>query len=595
MRHLFTLNPYFLKYKWHLLGGTLFVTISVLFSVIPPQYVRESFNAVEEAIRVNAEEGTTGVRKETQQLILFYGLIIIGSALLKGVFMFFMRQTLIVMSRHIEYDLKNSVYNHYQKLSQRFFRANSTGDLMNRISEDVSRVRMYLGPALMYGINTSILVIVVVNRMLAINPKLTFYTLVPLPILSYLIYKVSFLINRRSEQVQAQLSTISTFVQETLSGIRVLKANVKEEYLAGKYDEQSDIYFDKNEKLYRVNALFGPLMLLLVGMSTIIIIYIGGLEAIGGNITIGNIAEFIMYVNMLTWPVASIGWVTSIVQRAEASMERLNHFLDEKPDIVNPTEEPLTVLGNIQWKDVHFTYEHTGIKAIRGVSFHVKPGQTLAIIGETGSGKSTIAALQTRLFDPIKGDILVDGKPLGKINLEAYREQISTVPQDVFLFSDTLHNNIAFGVDHATREDVEAAAKLAGLHNNILDFPNGYETRLGERGVTLSGGQKQRTALARALIKKPKILILDDSLSAVDTETEEHILRSIRSFSKKITTFIISHRVSSVTHADHIIVLKNGEIIEQGKHQELMNLKSYYFSIYQKQLEEKASVIEPSE
>lgn len=590
MRHLFTLNHYFIKYKWHLLGGIFFVFISVLFSVIPPQYVRESFNAVEDAIKANLNNGTSGVTKETQRLILMYGLIIIGSALLKGLFMFFMRQTLIVMSRHIEYDLKNQVYEHYQKLSQRFYRANSTGDLMNRISEDVSRVRMYLGPALMYGINTSILVIVVIQRMVAINPTLTLYTLLPLPILSYLIYRVSHLINRRSERVQAQLSTISTFVQETLSGIRVIKANAKEEYLAGKYDEQADIYFEKNERLYRINALFGPLMLLLVGLSTIIIIYIGGMEAIRGDITIGNIAEFIMYVNMLTWPVASIGWVTSIVQRAEASMERLNDFLNEDPDIVNPSQAPLVVKGDIRWENVSFTYSHTGITALKEVSFDVEAGKTLAIIGETGSGKSTVAALMTRLFDPSSGQILVDGQALHHLNLDAFREQISIVPQDVFLFSDTIANNIAFGIHDATAETIEQAAELAGLHNNVMDFPKGYETRIGERGVTLSGGQKQRTALARALIKKPKILILDDCLSAVDTETEERILRSLRRYSSSITTIIISHRVSSVKHADNIIVLKNGQVIEKGNHDSLMKANGYYADIYEKQLKEEMKV-----
>lgn len=590
MRHLFTLNHYFVKYKWHLLGGVFFVLISVLFSVIPPQYVRESFNAVEDAIKANANNGTSGVTSETQRLILMYGLIIIGAALLKGLFMFFMRQTLIVMSRHIEYDLKNQVYEHYQKLSQRFYRANSTGDLMNRISEDVSRVRMYLGPAMMYGINTSILVIVVIQRMVSINPTLTLYTLVPLPILSYLIYRVSHLINRRSERVQAQLSTISTFVQETLSGIRVLKANAKEDYLAEKYDEQADLYFEKNERLYRINALFGPLMLLLVGLSTIIIIYIGGMEAIRGEITIGNIAEFIMYVNMLTWPVASIGWVTSIVQRAEASMERINDFLNEDPDIVNPSLAPLTVKGAIRWDNVSFTYAHTGINALKDVSFEIEAGKTLAIIGETGSGKSTVAALMTRLFDPSSGQILVDSHDLRTINLDAYREQISIVPQDVFLFSDTIANNIAFGVHDATPETIEQAADLAGLHHNVMDFPKGYETRLGERGVTLSGGQKQRTALARALIKKPKILILDDCLSAVDTETEERILRSLRQYSSSITTIIISHRVSSVKHADNIIVLKNGQVTERGNHDSLMKAQGYYADIYEKQLKEEMKV-----
>ncbi len=590
MRHLFTLNHYFITYKWHLLGGIVFVTISVLFSVIPPQYVRESFNAVEEAIRTNADHNTNSVTSETQALILRYGLIIIGAALLKGLFMFLMRQTLIVMSRHIEYDLKNEVYTHYQKLSQRFFRANSTGDLMNRISEDVSRVRMYLGPALMYGINTSILVVVVIQRMIAINPTLTFYTLLPLPILSYLIYRVSHLINRRSERVQAQLSSISTFVQETLSGIRVLKANVQETYLAERYDQEADEYFARNEHLYRINALFGPLMLLLVGLSTIIIIYLGGMEAIAGNITIGNIAEFIMYVNMLTWPVASIGWVTSIVQRAEASMERINVFLDEPPDITNPSDKPFVLEGNIRWDNVTFTYGHTNITALKDVSFSVASGKTLAIIGETGSGKSTVAALQTRLFDPTSGAIYIDGKDLLALNLDAYREQISIVPQDIFLFSDTIANNIAFGVDNAREEDIVDAAKMAGLHENIMAFPKGYQTRLGERGVTLSGGQKQRTALARALIKKPKVLILDDCLSAVDTETEERILRSLRSYTQSITTIIISHRVSSVQHADEILVLKKGQITEQGTHADLMKADGYYSDIYEKQLREEQVV-----
>ena len=583
MAALWHLNKYFYKYRFIFSIGIVFVIISVVFSVIPAQYVRESFNIVEEALR-QAREAEEYSYSELYRSLLLYGLIIMGASLLKGAFTFFTRQTIIVMSRKIEFDLKNEIFQQYQRLSTSFYRRNSTGDLMNRISEDVSRVRMYIGPAMMYAINVVFTLIIVIYIMVNVNARLTLYVLAPLPILSYLIYRVSRLINIHSEKVQKQLSKMSTLVQETFSGIRVVKAYAKEEHFSKIFAKDAQTYSEVNEKLYRVNALFMPLMLMLIGLSTLFTIYIGGQEAIAGKITAGNIAEFVLYVNMLTWPIASIGWVSSLVQRAEASQRRINEFLKLEPEIKNTNTEDFDFKGNIEFKNVSFTYPDTGIQALKKLSFSMKAGQTLAIIGKTGSGKSTVAALVARLFDANEGQILVDEVPIQDVNLDEFRAQMGFVPQDSFLFSDSLQNNIAFGVGETSLEEVIEASKAADFHKNVLDFPEQYQTRVGERGITLSGGQKQRLSIARAIIKKPKLFVFDDCLSAVDTETEENILNNLKKILEQSSAIIISHRVSSVKNADEIIVLEDGAVLERGSHQQLLEAKGYYHQLYEQQL-----------
>lgn len=587
MKALAHLNKYFLRYKWLLLLGVVFVFASVIFQIFPAIYIREALDTINDSVEKMNENGDSDWSEITGQLVN-YGLLIIGASLISGFFTFLMRQTLIVMSRHIEYDLKNDVYKHYQELSLAFYKRNSTGDLMNRISEDVSRVRMYIGPGVMYTIRTVIMTVIVIWIMLDINVRLTLLTLAPLPVLVYVIYKVSDMINKRSLKVQAKLSDISTFVQETFSGIRVIKAYNKEDSQLQDFAVEANEYHELNEKLYRVNALFMPVMMLLIGLSTIITVYVGGLQAIDGTITVGNIGEFVYYVFMLTWPVASIGWVTSIVQRAAASQERINEFLSTDPEIVNTNTEEMLFEGAIEFRDVEFVYPDSGIRALNNVNFKVQPGQTLAIVGKTGSGKSTIATLIGRLFDPTSGEILIDGKNVRELNLDALRAQLGYVPQEAFLFSDTIGNNIRFGTDGASHDDVIAAATNAHVHHNITDFPNGYETRVGERGITLSGGQKQRVSIARAIIKDPRILIFDDSLSAVDTETEDIILNSLQKMINRSTTVIISHRISSVKHADRIIVLDKGEVIEQGTHDQLIAEEGAYKSMYDQQLQEES-------
>lgn len=584
MKSLKVLNKYFYKYRGRLLLGVLFVTISVIFGVFPAQFVRESFNTVQESINQYNSTGANSDMGGLRNKLIMYGLIIIGASLLKGLFMFFMRQTIIVVSRFIEYDMKNEIFDQYQKLSLAFYKRNNTGDLMNRISEDVSRVRMYLGPAIMYTINVGLSLIIIISIMLTINVRLTLFALAPLPILAVAIYYVSAMINVKSEQVQRQLSSITSFVQEAFSGIRVLKAYVREAHSRKEFTKEANTYLEKNEELYRINSLFFPLMLLLIGLSTILTIYIGGQEAIKGNITTGNIAEFIIYVNMLTWPVASIGWVTSLVQRAAASQTRINEFLKITPEIENPSTDALNLKGKIEFKNVSFTYPDTGIKAMKNVSFTINEGQSLAVIGKTGSGKSTIASLIGRLYDVTEGEIFIDDKNVKRVNLSELRKSIGYVPQEAFLFSSTIAKNIGFGLENASEEAVMQAAKNAEVHHNIIDFPQGYETRVGERGITLSGGQKQRVSIARAIIKEPKLMIFDDCLSAVDTETEEKILSNLKRLIDKRTTLIISHRVSSVKHADNILVLDNGTIIEKGTHDELMEAGGYYRTMYEQQL-----------
>lgn len=588
MKSLLALNKYFYKYRWKLLAGLFFVAISVIFGILPAELVRESFNIVDDAItayRENPDFDYTDLRNK----LILYGVIIIASSLLKGLFMFFMRQTIIVVSRHIEYDMKNAIYDQYQNLSLAFYKRNRTGDLMNRISEDVSRVRMYVGPAIMYTMNVSMNLILIVPIMIYWSPRLSLYVLAPLPLLAASIYYVSRKINIKSEQVQRQLSAISSFVQETFSGIRVLKAYVREEKSLQDFNEEANHYFKRNKELFRINALFFPLMILLIGLSTILTVYIGGQETIAGNIETGVIAQFIIYVNMLTWPVASIGWVTSLVQRAAASQERINEFLQVEPEIANPSQAELNFDGTIEFKNVSFTYPDTGIKALNGLSFKLESGKSLAIVGRTGSGKSTVANLIGRLYDVAEGEVLIDGQNIKQVNLDALRQNIGYVPQEAFLFSNDISGNIGFGLSQASEEQIIEAAKNAHVHDNIMEFPEAYQTKVGERGVTLSGGQKQRISIARAIIKSPPLLIFDDCLSAVDTETEEAILSKLKQLIAQSTSLIISHRVSSVKNADHILVLEEGRIIEQGVHEELMKLGGYYQQMYEQQLLEEAS------
>lgn len=587
MKSLWRINKYLYKYKGLLLLGILFTVISNIFVIIPAQLVRIAIDYVVENFSIYRPlmQGGMGelARENFLEFVFIFGILIIIMALLRGFFLFLIRQTIIIMSRKVEYDMKNEIFNHYQNLPLSFYRKNSTGDLMARITEDVSRVRMYLGPAIMYGLNLLILFPLVIFYMISVNAELTLYSLLPLPILSISIYFVNNLINERSEKIQRSLSELSTFVQEAFSGIRVLKAFVREEDSAREFAIASEEYKHKSIQLTRVNALFFPLIMALVGISTIITVYVGGIQVIQGEIGYGVIAEFILYVSILTWPVTSLGWVTSIVQRAAASQTRINEFLDIKNDIVSSQNLEADIHGGIVVENVSFHYPESGIRALDQVSFEIKAGQTLGIIGTTGSGKSTIANLLMRMYDPTSGSIKIDGQDIRNYNISGLRKQIGFVPQDVFLFSDTISNNIAFGLDHADELVIEKAAKDADVYQNIVDFPKGFKTMLGERGITLSGGQKQRVSIARAIAKEPKILILDDCLSAVDTKTENSILTALRKIMKDRTSVIISHRVSSAKLADHIIVLHDGKIIERGDHDSLMSQKGVYADLYEKQ------------
>jgi len=596
VKELRRINKYLIKYKGLLFLGILFTVISNIFVIIPAQLVRIAIDYVVEsfALFTPLDKGGLGdlAREYFLESVFVFGILILVMALLRGFFLFLIRQTLIIMSRKIEYDMKNELFEHFQFLPLSFYRKNSTGDLMARISEDVSRVRMYLGPAIMYGLNLLILFPLVISYMVSVNLELTLYSLLPLPILSLSIYYVNNLINARSEKIQQSLSQLSTFVQEAFSGIRVLKAFVREQDSASEFDKASEEYKYQSIELTRVNALFFPLIMALVGISTIITVYVGGMKVIQGEIGYGVIAEFILYVNMLTWPVASLGWVTSIVQRAEVSQRRINELLDQKTDLVSVENLESTLAGSLDVNHLSFVYPDSGVQALRDISFSIAAGQTLGIIGTTGSGKSTLANLLMRMYDASTGEILVDGRPIQQYSLASLRSQIGVVPQDVFLFSDTIANNIAFGLDQPNLDRITQAAKDADVYQNILDFPKGFDTLLGERGITLSGGQKQRVSIARAIVKEPKILILDDCLSAVDTKTENAILNSLQKIMKNRTSIIISHRVSSAKLADQIIVLDEGRIVERGDHGSLMEQKGVYAALFEKQTQGGESVEE---
>ena len=615
MKNLGYLNKYFWKYRGRLFMGFFFIVLANIFNVYAPIIVGDGIDFLAESISAvnkmnagtqevtienpkslqyfydlfNIDNHTVALYKESYigQIVWVGILLALGYLifyLIKGVFLFYQRQTIIVMSRYIEYDLKNEIYDQYQKLDTSFYKKNRTGDIMNRISEDVNRVRMYLGPAVMYTINLIILVVMCIWVMWDIDSELTLYTLSPLPFMMLLIFYVSTIINRRTDRVQKQQSKLATMVQETMSGIRVLKAFNREDYFEKEFQRESDDYKNKQLGLVKADALFMPVIALLVGLSTILTVYIGSTKVMAGELSYGVIVQFVFYVNQLTWPFASVGWVTSLVQKAEASQARINEFLLSKPEVYNTEQNKHSVEGNIEFNNVRFTYPDTGVEAIKGLSFKVKKGERLAIVGRTGSGKSTIAQLILRLFDTTSGEILIDGKKIQQQNLEALRESIGYVPQEVFLFSESIQNNIAFGVNTLTEEKRNQAAKDADVYDNIIDFPKQFETILGERGINLSGGQKQRVSIARAIAKDPNILIFDDCLSAVDTETEEHILQALDRIMQNKTSIIISHRISSIKNADKIIVLDNGQVAEEGTHAELLNRKGLYAAMYDRQL-----------
>jgi len=592
MKDLAYLNKFLYKYRWRLIPGIMFVVISNFFNLLPAKIIDLAINLTTD--NIGTYQLFSGFQRQGMiyqvfgSSLLLFGVLVLVMSLIRGLFLFFMRQTIILMSRHIEYDLKNEIYNHYQKLSLAFYRRHSTGDLMNRVTEDVSRVRMYLGPGIMYTINTVVLFVMAVVVMLTVNIRLAIFSILPLPILACIIYYINNIINFRSEKIQERLSILSTFVQENFSGIRIIKSYVREKFVRERFAEESEQYKFHSMAMVKVQALFYPMMLLLVGISNVIIIFVGGLEVMKGNITAGNIAEFIVYLNLLMFPVMSLGWVTSLIQRAAASQKRINEFLHEEPEIKSPNVPALPVAGKITFDNVSFIYPDTGIHALTNVSFEISPGEMVAIIGRTGSGKSTIANLLMRMYDCTHGEIRIDNRPIKQLNLDGLRAQMGFVPQDVFLFSDTIANNIAFSMDTMDMPRVEQAAKYAAVYSNIIELEKGFETLIGERGITLSGGQKQRVSIARAIVKEPQIIVFDDCLSAVDTKTEEEILSNLGTVMQGKTSIIIAHRISTIKNADKILVLDEGRIIEQGHHDELMEKRGTYFELYEKQLLEEA-------
>ncbi|MCI4649573.1 ABC transporter ATP-binding protein [Phaeodactylibacter sp.] len=588
VKQLAYLNKFFFRYKKHFLLGILFVSLSNYFRVLQPQMIREALDLVVENIGLfgllNGFELQPKLYSILGRSLLYFGVLVLLFALLMGIFMYFMRQTIIVMSRLIEYDMRKEIFQKYEDLSMAFYKRNKTGDMMSRITEDVSKVRMYLGPAILYGINLVSLFVLVIYSMLQVNVELTLYALAPLPILSVSIYYVSNLINKKSEVIQQQLAHLNTNAQEIYSGIRVVKSYVQEVPMLSFFRKESDIYRDKALDLAKVNAFFYPLMVLLIGASTVITVYIGGLQVVRGSISTGNIAEFVIYVNMLTWPVTAIGWIASIIQQAAASQKRINEFLSLEPEITNHTDTKTDeIRGNIAFDRVSFVYPDTGTQALKDVSFELKAGQKMAIIGKTGSGKSTIADLLVRMYDVEQGRITVDGKDVRDHNLFQLRRAVGYVPQDVFLFSDTIAHNIAFGKRDASREEVEEYARYAAVHDDIMELSNGFDTFVGERGVTLSGGQKQRVSIARAFLKQPDIVLLDDCLSAVDTKTEQQILGYLSGALSNKTAIIITHRIYSLLEFDKILVLEDGRIAESGTHDELIKMGGYYSEMVEKQ------------
>ncbi|MGK0365750.1 MAG: ATP-binding cassette subfamily B multidrug efflux pump [Saprospiraceae bacterium] len=589
MKHLAALNKYFLKYSKHFFLGIIFVAGSNYFRVLQPQLIREALDLVIENVQLyrlyDGFEMQAEFFTQLGKILLLFGGLVLVLAFLMGIFMYFMRQTIIVMSRLIEYDLRKSIFDQYEKLDLAFYKRNNTGDLMSRITEDVSKVRMYLGPAVLYSINLVSLFVFVIYSMLQVSPELTFYSLAPLPILAVSIYYVSRLINKRSTKIQEQLASLNSTAQESYSGIRVIKSYVQEQFIGSHFAEESEDYKQKALNLARVEALFHPIMILLIGVSTIVTVYVGGLQVVSGQITAGNIAEFVIYVSMLTWPATAIGWVTSVIQQAAASQKRINEFLERESMISSPegVVETAKLRGDIEFSNVNFVYPDTGIEALKSVSFDLKAGQKMAIIGRTGSGKTTIADLLIRMYDATSGTIKVDGVEVQKRDLNQLRKRIGYVPQDVFLYSDTISKNVAFGQANATQEQIEQFTKYASVYEDIKGLSKGFDTLVGERGVTLSGGQKQRVSIARALIKEPDIVILDDSLSAVDTKTEKRILSYLDSTLADKTAIIITHRVYSLLDFDKIIVLEDGVISATGTHEELLEKGGYYAELYEMQ------------
>jgi ATP-binding cassette subfamily B protein len=588
MKELAYLNKYLLRYKRLLLLGLLFAVLSNIFQIIPGPLVRQAIDLVVSNVKVYKSLAGLPAQSEYFSVfshgVLICALLIVLMALLRGLFLYFIRQTVIVMSRHIEFDLKNDIFEHYQSLPLSFYRRNNTGDLMNRISEDVSRVRMYIGPSIMYFMQLATLFLMLIPIMFSINSTLTWYALSPLPLLSLSIFYVNNVIEKRSEEIQASQSRLSTFVQEAFSGIRVIKSFHRESDSIRRFKEESDGYKKQSMKLTRVESLFFPVVMALIGISIVLTIYAGSVEVIAGRLSLGNIAEFIIYVNLLTWPVISLGWTSSQVKRAEASQKRINEFLRNQSDILSDKNLVRTVTGRVEFRSVSFVYPDTGIQALSDVSFAIEPGESLAIIGTTGSGKSTVSNLLVRLYDTSAGEILIDDIPIRDYQLQNLRRQMGYVPQDVFLFSDTIYNNIAFGLEVTNEEKILQAARDADVYDNVMEFPQGFATRVGERGITLSGGQKQRVSIARAIVREPKILILDDALSAVDTKTENAILNSMKRVMQGRTTLIISHRVSSAKLASRILVLVDGRIAEQGTHAELLARNGFYQELFEKQM-----------